>query len=206
MLRCQYFYGKRDDTCPRGDTREGCVWSPKRASYRRGATISLITVALSTTIGARAEDVWRALTDPQERLAWDERILGEVALSTASARGNGRTGRREPAASEKRSGDRVRWRFLFGGVPMVLKDEVASSEAPTRRVSRMTIGSMHFDQTVTLYSEDDETGPHTRLGMKLVADNSIAVIGEVIPRLDVQKIVIEYVDTTLRQIQKYCER
>ena len=162
----------------------------------------MITVALSTTIGARAEDVWRALTDPQERVAWDERILGEVALSGPSTR----EGRRGARPSSKGPADRVRWRFLFGGVPMVLKDEVASSEAPSRRISRMTIGSMHFDQTITLYSEDDETGPHTRLGMKLVADNSIAVIGEVIPRLDVQKIVIEYVDTTLRQIQKYCER
>ena len=65
---------------------------------------------------------------------------------------------------------------------------------------------MQFDQTLILFSEDDEMGPHTRLAMKLVARNSIAVIGEVVPRLDVQKIVIEYVDTTLRQVQKYCER
>ena len=70
----------------------------------------------------------------------------------------------------------------------------------------VSIGSMRFDQTFSLISDDDETGPHTRLGMKLVADNSIAVIGEVIPRLDVQKIVIEYMDTTLRSVQKYCER
>ena len=42
--------------------------------------------------------------------------------------------------------------------------------------------------------------------MKLVAHNSIAVIGEIIPRLDVQKIIMEYVDMTLRQVQKHCER
>jgi hypothetical protein len=68
------------------------------------------------------------------------------------------------------------------------------------------MGSMQFDQTLTLFSMDDETGPHTRLAMKLVADNSIAVIGEVIQRLDVQKIAFEYIDTTLSQIQEYCER
>jgi len=89
---------------------------------------------------------------------------------------------------------------------MVMRDDVLSSDPHKRRVSRISIGSMQFDQTLTLYSEDDETGPHTRLGIKLVARNSIAVIGQVIPRLDVQRIVIEYVDTTLRQIQKYCER
>ena len=41
--------------------------------------------------------------------------------------------------------------------------------------------------------------------MKVVARNSITVIGEIVPRLDVQKLVIEYVDATLRQVQKHCE-
>jgi hypothetical protein len=98
---------------------------------------------------------------------------------------------------------------MFSGVPMVLQDDVLRSEPFDRHESRVSIGSMHFDQTLTLFAENDEndeTGPRTRLGMKLVAHNSIAVIGEIIPRLDVQKIIMEYVDTTLRQAQKYCER
>jgi hypothetical protein len=183
----------------------------------------LITVALSTSIGARAENVWRALTDPSERPTWDERILGEVTLAHSLRPKDRRRSRTGDAASGPRplsdsaarsSADSVpnhgvrshsRWRFLFGGVPMVLRDDVLSSEPLERQVSRVTIGSMHFDQTLTLYSEDDETGPHTRLAMKLVADNSIAVIGEIIARGDVQKIVMEYVDTTLRQVQKHCE-
>jgi hypothetical protein len=64
---------------------------------------------------------------------------------------------------------------------------------------------MHFDQTLTLHREDDANGPRTRLSMKLVASNRIPVIGEVVERLDVQKIIIEYVDATLRQVQKHCE-
>ena len=98
---------------------------------------------------------------------------------------------------------------MFNGVPMVLQDDVLTSEPYDRLASRVSIGSMHFDQTFTLFSEnaeDDETGPRTRLGMKLVAHNSIAVIGELIPRFDVQKIIMKYVDTTLRQVQKHCER
>lgn len=86
-----------------------------------------------------------------------------------------------------------------------MQDDLLQAVRPDRLVSHVTIGSMQFDQTLTFYSEDDETGPLTRVGMKLVARNSIAVIGELIPRLDVQKLVIEYVDATLRQVQKYCE-
>jgi hypothetical protein len=188
----------------------------------------LITVALSTTIGVPAEHVWRALLDPTERSAWDERILGEVAparggavrsSSLRSSPSQSSSSRTERSASPsddqsrldhsrrdaRRAGQRQRWRFRLGGVPLVMQDELLSAERLERIVSRITIGSMHFDQTLTLHSEDDETGPRTRLGMKIIARNSIAVIGDIIPRLDVQKIVIEYVDTTLRQLQKYCE-
>jgi len=166
----------------------------------------LITVALSTSIAAPAEAVWHALADPAVRTAWDERILGEVALSRRSPRRLTRTETRPEAPGippgPKR---RTRWRFRLGNVPLVMQDDVLRADRHDRLISHVSIGSMQFDQTLTFYPNDDETGPHTRLGMKLVARNSIAVIGEMIPRLDVQKIVIEYVDTTLRQVQKYCE-
>ena len=99
----------------------------------------------------------------------------------------------------------TQWRFRLGRVPLVLQEEVMRADGHDRIVSRISIGSMHFDQTLTLHEEDDESGPRTRVGMKIVARNSIAVIGEVVPRLDVQKVVIEYVDATLRQVQKHCE-
>jgi hypothetical protein len=86
-----------------------------------------------------------------------------------------------------------------------MQDSISEAIRNERLVSRISIGSMHFDQTFTLHREDDESGPRTRLSMKLMARNQIAVIGEVVQRLDVQKIVIEFVDSTLRQVQKYCE-
>ena len=98
-----------------------------------------------------------------------------------------------------------KWRFRLGGVPLVMLDTTIESDPRQRLVSRIAIGSIQFDQVLTLHPEDDDSGPRTRLGMKIVARNRIAVIGEVVQRLDVQKIVIEYVDTTLRQVQKYCE-
>lgn len=161
----------------------------------------MITVALSAAIGAPHERVWRALVDPRERELWDERILGEVEFARASKTASDRS----RTSSKRNSLRTTRWRFKLGRVPLVMQEEVMRADGHDRLVGRITIGSMHFDQTFTLRDEDDETGPRTRVGMKVVATNSIAVIGEVVPRLEVQKLVIEYVDATLRQVQKHCE-
>jgi hypothetical protein len=174
----------------------------------------LITVALSATIGAPHERVWRALVDPAEREAWDERVLGEVALNRRARKSpkppegavdQSQAGSTRKPSQKKSAIRNTRWRFKLGNVPLVMQDEIIEADRHDRLVSRISIGSIHFDQTLTLHTEDDETGARPRLGMKLVTRNSIAVIGEVVPRLDVQKLIIEYVDTTLRQVQKYCE-
>ncbi|HEB91307.1 MAG TPA: hypothetical protein ENI85_17155 [Deltaproteobacteria bacterium] len=171
----------------------------------------MITVALSATIGAPQDNVWRALTDPAARSNWDERILGAVGSARSAGKPRKGPGVSSHDASRDRPADRMpaleqrKWRFRLGGVPLVMLDTTIESAPRQRLVSRIAIGSIQFDQILTLHPEDDESGPRTRLGMKIVARNRIAVIGEVVQRLDVQKIVIEYVDTTLRQVQKYCE-
>ena len=95
--------------------------------------------------------------------------------------------------------------LTLAGVPLVMIDEIHRIEGHERILGRITIGSMRFDRTITLRAEHDRSGPRTRVGMKLVASNRLAVIGELVPRIEVQRIVIEHVDTTLRQIRKYCE-
>ena len=172
----------------------------------------MITVALSATIGAPQDRVWRALTALSERPAWDDRILGEVDLPSSPRRRGAR--RHEPSVAHallgrSRAGEppvrQTRWRYRLSGVPLVLREDIVHAQPPSKIECRISIGSLGFDQTLTLHPEDDETGPRTRVGMKVIARNSIAVIGEIVPRLDVQRLVIEYVDTTLRQVQKYCE-
>lgn len=161
-------------------------------------------MALTATIDATGECVWRALLDPALRPRWDDRILGEIRLPLRSDRVLHGV-RRAPTT---RHGDALRracWRFRLAGIPLVMVEEIHRIEGHDRLLGRISIGSMHFDQTITLHAEHDRSGPRTRLGMKLVASNSIAVIGELVPRLEVQRIVIEYVDTTLRQVRKYCE-
>jgi hypothetical protein len=193
----------------------------------------LITVALASTIDAPGERVWRAVVDPTERSLWDDRIVGEIRLPAASARllhrrrgarGSCRDARassgddRAPSRSAldrrpdepigRSEGDTARvacWRFRLASVPLVLVDEIHGVEGGDRLIGRIAIGSMRFEQSVTLHEEHDESGPRARLGMKLVAGNRIAVLGELIPRIEVQRILIEYVDTTLRQIRKHCE-
>jgi uncharacterized protein YndB with AHSA1/START domain len=162
----------------------------------------VITVALSATIGASRKRVWHALVDPSERVLWDERILGEIA----SPRAQDGARQRRRASNQPASPLRLtRWRFKLGSVPLVMREEIVTADPIERLTSRISIGSIHLDQTLTLYSEDNETGPRTRLGMKVIASNSIAVIGEVVPRAEVQRLAIEYVDSTLRQVQKFCE-
>lgn len=164
----------------------------------------MITVALTATIDADGERVWRAIALACERPLWDDRILGEIHLPMPRKRGGPSKG----IVRFDRHADTLRrtvWRFRLGGVPLVMVDEVYRLEGQERLVGRISIGSLHFDQVITVHEERDPSGPHTRLGMKLVASNSIAVFSELVPRLDVQRIVIEYVDTTLRQVRKHCE-
>jgi len=162
----------------------------------------LITVALTATIDSTSERVWRALVDPAERPLWDDRILGEIPTPPSRA---SRRPTPQPAEDPPDVLRRTRWRFRLADIPLVMVDEILRIEGHDRLYGRISIGSMHFDETITVHAENDPSGPHARLGMKLVTNNSIAVIGELVPRLDVQRLVIEYVDTTLRQVRKHCE-
>lgn len=164
----------------------------------------MITVALAATIDSTSECVWCAITDPAQRLLWDDRILGAIESTPGGSprRRSIRTPSRPPAAAAIRE---ARWRFLWAGIPLVLIDEIHRTEGHERSFGRFSIGSMRFDQTLAISEERDDGGPRSRLAMKLVAKNSIAVFGEMIPRLEVQRLAIEYVDTTLRLVRKHCE-
>lgn len=164
----------------------------------------MITVALTATIDAPGERVWRALVDTAERPAWDDRILGEVRLPETSSRLLRRP-RPVPPGFALHAPRRTCWRFLLEGVPLVMIDEILRIDGHERLLGRISIGSLRFDHTTTVHLEHDRSGRRVRVGMKLVAGNSVAVIGELVPRLEVQRVLIEYADTTLRRIRKHCE-
>jgi hypothetical protein len=142
---------------------------------------------MSTVIGAERARVWRALTQAAEVVRWDDRV---VALES-------------PASDYPRVGQSVRWRYRLGTLPVVL-DEVPLEVVPDSRLrSAMALGLFRFDETFQLAREGD--GERTRLTLKLVASNSVPVVGGLLDRFAVRRLAVDFIDAKLRAVQKWCE-
>jgi len=98
----------------------------------------------------------------------------------------------------------MRWRYRIGGVQVVMHDRPLEVTSPERLRRILQIGSLRYEQTFQLGSAADDAS-RTLLGVKLVASNSVPVIGDVLDRFDVRKFTTEHVDETLRAIQRWCE-
>ena len=146
----------------------------------------MITIALSTVIGAPRERVWEALTEPAEIARWDERLLSW----------NGGEGR--PLGA----GGLLRGRYRLGAVPVALTVSVLGAEEATRLEVDVCMGLFRFRETSLLA---DESRTQTRLSMRVAAENALPVVGGVIDRFDVRKMASERVDERLRQLRAWCE-
>ena len=148
----------------------------------------MITTALSTVVGAPRSRVWRALTDPAEIVRWDERAVQLL----------------EPVAVPLQPGRVLRWRYLLGGVPLELREEILDLLPEERLHSAAQLGLFRFEQTFSL--ADDAADPaRTRLGLRLAAENAVAVVGGVLDRFAVRRQAADFVDARLRALQKWCE-
>ncbi len=148
----------------------------------------MITIAMSTVIGAEPDRVWRALTDPSELSSWDERIIAPV----------------DRPQSYPISGQHVRWRYRLGSVQLVMHDRPREIVPMKRLQSHISIGSLRYEQTFTLTPEGTDA-PRTRLSLKLVASNSVPLVGDIVDRHDVRRMSVAHIDESLRSIQKWCE-
>jgi uncharacterized protein YndB with AHSA1/START domain len=148
----------------------------------------VITTALSTVIGAARSRVWRAISNPDEMLRWDEPMLALL----------------EPADDYPCVGTDVRWRYRSGGVSLLLRDRPLEVVPEQRLRSAVALGSFRFEQTWTLVDEAGDE-PRTRLGLKLAAANTVPVLGETLDRFAVRRMAAEYVDAKLHGVQKWCE-
>ena len=148
----------------------------------------MITTALSTVVGAPRRRVWRALTDPAEIVRWDERAIRLL----------------EPVSQPLAAGSVLSWRYLLGGIPVVLREEALDLLYEERLHSGVSLGLFHFEQTFTLADEAADP-PRTRLSLRLATGNSVAVVGGHLDRFAVRRQAAELVDTRLRALQKWCE-
>lgn len=146
---------------------------------------------MTTVVDAARERVWRALTDPEERVSWDGRLLAPI----------------DAPADYPFAGQHVRWRYRMGGVQMVLHDRPRTVVPPERLQSALAVGTMHLEQTLTLAAEEGDgegAAPRTRLGMSVVASNSVPILGSVVDRFEVRQLAADYIDETLRALQSWC--
>jgi len=151
-------------------------------------THGVITTALSTVVGAPRPRVWRALTDPAEIVRWDERALRLL----------------QPVAQPLAAGSVFCWRYLLGGIPVVLREEALDLVAEERLHAGVSLGLFHFEQTFTLADEAADP-PRTRLSLRLATGNSLPVVGGHLDRFAVRRQAAQLVDMRLRALQKWCE-
>lgn len=145
---------------------------------------------MSAVIESDRARVWRALTDPAERAAWDERIVSRVD---------------SPASSDLPLFDAgVHWRYRIGSVQLVMHETTGEVHPLERLEASLRVGSLRLEQIFTLRAEGGRAAK-THLGMKVRARNSVPVMGEVIDRFEVRKMAAEHIDSTLRWLQKWCE-
>lgn len=148
----------------------------------------MITAVMSTVIGAERDRVWRALTLPEEVVRWDERMVAIL----------------DSPEGYPRIGEKVRWRYRLGTVPVILTDRPLEVEPGERLRASITVGPIRFDETYTLELENDSPR-QTRLTLKLSAKNEVPMMGGVVNRFDVRRMATELIDERLRSLQKWCE-
>ncbi len=143
---------------------------------------------MSTEVGANRDRVWRALTVPEELVRWDERLVALV----------------DPADDYPLEGQQVRWRYRLGSIAVMLRNSLLEVVPMERLRSATAMGLFRFDETFTLGREIGDP-ERTRLHLKLIAANSLPVVGGLLDRFSVRRLAVELVDRKLRSIQKWCE-
>ncbi len=146
----------------------------------------VITITMANVIDAGNRRIWRALTKPEELIGWDEHILAPV----------------EERACYPVAGTPMRWRYRLGSVQVVLCEKPLEVVAPSRLRSELQIGSLRYEQTISLRAESES---RTRVSMREVAENSIPLIGDEVNRFAVRTMMSERIDEALQALRAWCE-
>jgi uncharacterized protein YndB with AHSA1/START domain len=142
---------------------------------------------MSKVIRSPRARVWRALVSPDELIRWDER---RVSLE-------------EPIPDYPAPGHSARWRCWLGSVTVSHREDPLEVIPAERLRSAVRLGSFEFEETYTLA---DEAPDGTRLSLRLVANNTVPVLGGELDRFDVRRLSAERVDETLARLARWCEQ
>lgn len=143
---------------------------------------------MSTLITAERGRIWRALTTPSELIRWDDQL---VALL-------------DPAPDYPQLGQKVRWRYRVGSVPIVVHQTIQEVKPGERLQSTISRGVFRFDEMYTLADEVAQPD-RTRLSLRVVASNSTPVVDGTMDRFEIRRLSAELIDARLRAVQKWCE-
>lgn len=142
---------------------------------------------MSTRIGAERNRVWKALTDPNQRVLWNPALLGPI----------------EVPEDHPQVGQHARWRYRLRGVPVIMHDRTLEVVEGKRLRSAMALGPLRFDLTCSMESERDRS--RTRLSVALAASNVVPVMGGVVDRFAVRRHASEIVANLLSDVRAWCE-
>ncbi len=148
----------------------------------------MITSSISTSISADRESVWHALTTPSELIRWDDQL---VALL-------------DPVPDYPQVGQHAHWRYRVGSIELVTQQTIREIRTGERLQSSVSLGLFRFDEVYGLM-DDAATPDHTRLTLRVVASNSVPLVGGLLDRFDVRRFLTDLIDSRLRGLQKWCE-
>jgi len=143
---------------------------------------------MSAVIASPPESIWEALTERSQVLQWRP---GAVEVL-------------DPDASYPTPGERVRWRCLVRGLPLVLEDTPLLVLPGECLHARLSLGLFRFEETFRLGTLPTEP-KRTRLGIKIAASNQMPVLGGALDRFAVREFATQLAATYLQAVRDWCE-
>jgi len=141
---------------------------------------------MSKVIRSPRARVWRALVSPDELIRWDERRISLEA----------------PIPNHPVPGRPARWRCRLGALSVEHCEDPLEVVPAERLRTAVRLASFEFEETYTLADQPPDA---TRLSLRLIAKNTLPLLGGELDRFDVRRLSAERVDQTLAQLQRWCE-
>lgn len=146
----------------------------------------MLTFRDSTQIAADRARIWRALTLPSEVIQWDTGVVEPLDV---------------PPEYPK-AGQRARWRYRLGPIPLVLYDEPNEVLPEETFRSSIRLGPFHFDETYRIASQ---AARRSELTAELSVASAVPLVGALLARLVGYPLARATVRTSLRSIKRHCE-